>query len=700
VTSRLRAKSVQGALYLGVAILVNIVAATQFFRIDLTAEQVHTLSPASIGAVKALQEPLTIRAFFTPDLRAPFNNIEPAVRDLLEGYSRHGGQHFNYQFYRMDADAADALQNQELARSYLISPIQIEQLDSSEVTVKSAYLGLAFLHGDLIETIGALTSTQRLEFEITEALQRLTERVSTLLGLEEEIELTLYFSAELEPAYGDLAESVRTVANTLDGSYFDRLQLTEIDPSKTPVATERATALQLLPLALAGDGESSIAYAAVSVALGNRTATINLFQNTLFGLAPLEAATLEASLDAELKSLLGGTDEIAYVADFATPPFRGGGDPSAQPIAADLRNFHQLLTQDYTFTEVPLATTPIPPGLATTLVVSPQQPLSEWALFQLDQSLMRGGSLIIFLDTHSIFAGQADGFGSSRSFFLPRETGLEPLLDHYGLRVRQSYVLDEQAFVQRQRDLRGSVTERQVPNAPLLRPAQMAGELPFTQNLSELVMLNASPIEPTTPQENVTYTEALVSSANAWEMADNIDFTDPARTAPPPVEERAQFTLAMLAEGHFTSYFAGREPPQPPPAESAAGEPTSPSPTRTLGTRADSREPTLAAGVAPGKIFLVGTSAILDPGFINPQTLNPNALLIYNLVDYMSGHAGRAELRGRGRLVRQLDDYPNEVEARFKTFGIIGPALIVGLIGVGFWLWWNARKRHIQATYR
>ena len=695
---RLQARGIQGGLYVVAAVLINVVAASQFFRIDLTEDRVHTLSAASIAAVSALEEPLTIRAFFTPELRAPFNNIEPAVRDLLDAYARHGGERFNFQFYSMDPKAADAFENEQLARSYLVSPMQIEQLDSNEVTVKSAYLGMAMLHGDLIETIGAITSDSRLEFHVTSAIQSLTTRVSTLLALEEDIAADLYFSGELAPSYSDLAQGVRDAVAELGPSYFGRIALDEIDPSVTPMDPNEAQRLQLLPMALTdgGTGTEQLAYAAVTVTVGERSATVNLFQNTLFGLLPIETAGLQATLDEQLKGLLGSTDRIAYVADFGAPPHRGLTDPNVQPQSTDLRSTYDLLRGDYEITPTSLASAPIPPGAQMALLVSPQESLSDWALFQLDQLLMRGGSLVLFLDSFTSFLADQGGFGGGRTIHIPRDVGIGPLLEHYGLRIEPSYVMDEQGYLQRGRDARGGAVHTEFPNAPSILPAQMATQLPFMRNLTELVMHNASPIVRTEPQPGVTYTDAIVTTPDAWQMRDDIQIDNPSLIVAPPDAERGELALAVLAEGTFTSFFAGREAPQPAPVEGEQEEEAS---SRQLAADVGTGVPVLVESERPGRLFVVGTTRILEPGFINAQQLNGNTLFLHNLVDYLNDHEARAELRGRGRLVRRLIDAPAAQETAFKTLGIVGPPLIVGLLGLGLWLWWNARKRHIRAMY-
>ena len=115
-------KYLKFVIYLLVVILVNVAGITLFFRLDLTAEKIYSISTASKEVVSALSEPLTINVFFTKDLPAPHNNTERYIKDLLEEYSIFANKYFNYRFYNVSADEGDtteaALENQKLANNY------------------------------------------------------------------------------------------------------------------------------------------------------------------------------------------------------------------------------------------------------------------------------------------------------------------------------------------------------------------------------------------------------------------------------------------------------------------------------------------------------------------------------------------------------------------------------------------------------
>lgn len=154
-------------IYLIVIILINLASTTFFFRVDLTENNSYSISKASKEVVSTLSEPLTINVFFTKNLPAPHNSTEQYIRDLLEEYSLSSNQFFNYRFFDVSPDEGDttpeAKKNQELARSYGVHPIQIQIVDNDEVKFQKAYMGLVIIHGDIIERIPTITSTEMLE---------------------------------------------------------------------------------------------------------------------------------------------------------------------------------------------------------------------------------------------------------------------------------------------------------------------------------------------------------------------------------------------------------------------------------------------------------------------------------------------------------------------------------------------------------
>ena len=228
--------------YLVAIVLVNIVGITLFARFDLTANKVYSLSPVSKVVVATLTEPLTIKVFFTRDLPAPHNNTEQYLRDMLEEYSQHGRKYFNYKFYDVNPENAQpgepAGGNRKLAGDYGIYPVQIQNVENDEIKFKNAYMGLVLIHGDVIERIPTLTSTAGLEYKLTTAIQKLNNKISALLALQEKVQIKLFLSASLNtvaPYMGlenlnTLPRQMEAVVKKLNRKNYDQLQFEHIAP--------------------------------------------------------------------------------------------------------------------------------------------------------------------------------------------------------------------------------------------------------------------------------------------------------------------------------------------------------------------------------------------------------------------------------------------------------------------------------------
>src|SRR5690242_15305250 len=79
--------SASGLVLTGViVVLLNILANWFFLRLDLTRHGAYSLSPSSKNLVRKLEDPVVIKAYFSPDLPAPYNAYGRYVKDLLTEY--------------------------------------------------------------------------------------------------------------------------------------------------------------------------------------------------------------------------------------------------------------------------------------------------------------------------------------------------------------------------------------------------------------------------------------------------------------------------------------------------------------------------------------------------------------------------------------------------------------------------------------
>ena len=208
---------------------------------------------------------------------------------------------------------------------------------------------------------------------------------------------------------------------------------------------------------------------------------------------------------------------------------------------------------------VTLAQTPIPEGIACLLVVNPREKFTDYELYQIDQFLMQGKSLALFVEAFE----EAMVSPNQPPVYQPLETGLERLLEHYGVRVRRAYVMDGSATASRCRPdgrRRAAGLLRTVDQTPVHEP----GVAVAAESIKGLVVVEASPIE-LAPEESRPKTATahllLASSEKSWEIKDRINL-DPMSLRPPTsAADLRSRHLAYLLEGRVFELFCGQTHP-------------------------------------------------------------------------------------------------------------------------------------------
>lgn len=201
--------STQTTLLLTAAILVvvNLIGLNIFGRLDLTDDRVYSLSRASKDIVQTLEDPVTITAFFTADLPAQFASNRRFLRDKLDDYRAYGGQNIEYQF--IDPGEDEDLRGE--AGRLGIPPVQIQVIESDNVQLKNAYMGVAIEYENNRETIPVIQDLSRLEYDLTSAIRRLTR---------EEKPVAAFWTGHGEP---DPMQNMQTLQQSLSTNYEVRV---------------------------------------------------------------------------------------------------------------------------------------------------------------------------------------------------------------------------------------------------------------------------------------------------------------------------------------------------------------------------------------------------------------------------------------------------------------------------------------------
>ncbi len=728
-------KYIKFLTYLIVTVLINVAGLTLFFRADLTANKVYSISDVSREVVSTLSEPLTINVFFTKDLPAPYNNTERYLRDLLEEYGVYANRFLNYRFYDVSPDEGDinreAKENRELARNYGIDPVQIQVVDNDEVKFQKAYMGLVLIHGDIIERIPTITTTDGLEYRLTTSIQKLNNKVSALLALQGKISVKLFLSSSLETVapfmqlkdLSELPQKLKGVVEKLNQKNYGKLQFEYLDPTKDPNLESLAEKHNLLnlkwPALLEGKIPPGKGTVGLVMAYGEKAMELPVVHvlrlpiiGTRYEMVSLD--DMEKMINANMESLIDINEELGYLAghgtfDMAASPYGAMGGRQQD----DVSNFVSLTSQTYTLKPVTLDGGSIPDSLNCLVIARPTEEFTDYELYQIDQYLMRGRSLAIFLDAFKEESPSGNTAYGQGPRYVPLSTGLEKLLEHYGISIGKSYVLDENCFKQQLPAQLGG-GERPIYFAPEIKNRQINHDFEAMKNIKGLVAFKISPLElngDRIAKNGLKAVKLFSSSEKSWEMSGRINL-NPMFIQPPPASEvRKSVPLAYMLEGEFPSYFAGKPIPEKKPAEKESKDKSDNPPKddvqdKTVQKKTDvdlskiQGEGEFLSKGKPGKIFLVASSAMIEDNILDEKGTTPNAAFILNVLDSLNNREGVAAMRSKEQSINPLVETDAAIKAFVKSFDIAGLPVVVVIFGLLVWSHRRSRKKRIQMMFQ
>ncbi|MGH7577284.1 MAG: Gldg family protein [Longimicrobiales bacterium] len=178
-----RLSSVRGALRrlrIGVAgiamavLVLNLLGARIHGRLDLTSDNLYTLSQGTEHVIESLDDVVTVRLVVSRELPPEIGLTLRDVRDLLADYQRASrGQ---LRISELNPDESDDAA--EEASALGIQPIQFNVVRDDEFQVRRGWFGLAVLYADEREIIPVVDRTQDLEYRLTTMIASMTRETT------------------------------------------------------------------------------------------------------------------------------------------------------------------------------------------------------------------------------------------------------------------------------------------------------------------------------------------------------------------------------------------------------------------------------------------------------------------------------------------------------------------------------------------
>ena len=498
---------------------------------------------------------------------------------------------------------------------------------------------LAVLFLGVVMLSGALLRGLRLDLTQNHLYTLSPGTLQVLDGIREPVTLSLYFSRDSAGAHAPLllpyANHVREFLEELASHSHGRLQLQVIDPQPFSDEEDRAGILGLQALPAGATGESLYFGLAGSNSTDGR-ATIPVFQADREQFLEYDVAKLVQQLSSAKRPVIGLMSTLSMRGEM--DPMTGQpGDP--WPVIAQLEELFTLRTLATTATRIDT-------DVDVLMLVHPQN-LSPQTLYAIDQFVLRGGRLLLFVDPDSgaqMNGGSAAGNGSD----------LKPLLAAWGVDYDPQQVIG---------DLGRGLEVRTSATAPPLRHIGILGLRQEDLNAADVVTASLDSINLSStgflsphPGAKTTFTPLLSSSDQAAPIPVQrfAGLADPATLRDGFKATGRRYTLAARITGPVDSAF----PAGPPAGASATAGPPAAQLTKSAG---------------PVNIVIVAdTDLLLDFMWVQvremfgqriAQPFANNGDLVANIVDNLGGSPALIAIRGRASFSRPFE----RIEALRRT---------------------------------
>lgn len=499
-------------------------------------------------------------------------------------------------------------------------------------------IALAFLAFNIFSSL--LFTNARLDLT-EQKLYTISEGTRTILDeLDAPIELELFYS---DAAVRELvvlrnyARRVEELLRAYERAAGGKLKLKVIDPQPFSEEEDRAAelGLQAVPLDRGGD---KVYFGLAGTSAEGNIQTIPFF--------PLDQ---EEFLEYEISRLVQSlaTAQMPVVGVLSGLQINGGFDMRTQqatPPWMVLENIRQLFHIESLKQDIDL----IPTHVSVLMLVHPKQ-LPEQTLYAVDQFVMRGGKLLVFVDPYSeADPGSVMGPGG---FAEEKASELEPLFKAWGLRMAADQVVADASFAMSV----GMGTERRAVRHPgwlsLPQHALDAQDV-TTASLENLTMASTGFLEQL-EHARTRFTPLIQSSGFAMPVEaarlDTLQNPEELLRGLEPTGER--YTLAARIQGAAQSAYPDG---------------------------IEGRKDGLKESANINVIVVADTDLLSDRMWVQvqdffgqrlPQPWADNGSFVVNALDNLAGSDALISVRSRGRSARPfvvVEDLQRQAENRFR----------------------------------
>lgn len=528
----------------------------------------------------------------------------------------------------------------------------------------------------IVAAINFLSSRRFLRADLTDD-KRYTISASTkdvIKRLDDVVTINAYFSREPER----VKQIRRDVRDVLDEyrAFSNKLQIDFIDPGEDEAEKNKLRFMGIpeVQMNVIEKDKAQVAnvYMGLAVIYEDKKEILPVVQNTFALEYNLTSAILKVTRS-EVKTVgfLSGHDEL---------------DIDDTQRFGDMR---RELSKQYNVRKVTVNQgREIDKDVATLVVAGPKQEITDSEKYEIDQFIMRGGRAIFLVDAIQIPEGTLQAQTLT--------TGLNDLLEHYGVKLGNNLVLDD-ASPGQLTYTQGYFTVRsdypyfvrvlnQYRNLSGEVARGLSDESIVTSQLESLTLNWASSLELLKKEDNAIEAIALAKTTDrSWTVQSPYDLAPNAQLKPPS-SVRKSHTVAASLSGVFKSFYADKEIPSNETASSDELE------GEVQAESAISEDRTTKTESNTTQIVVVGNSAFLQ--FSGGDALN----FLFNTIDWLTLGDDLIHIRSHSVTERPLKEVSGSEKFFLRFVNILGVPLVVVAFGLIRYLLRRRAKRLVE-TY-
>jgi ABC-2 type transport system permease protein len=486
--------------------------------------------------------------------------------------------------------------------------------------------------------------------DLTDAKEYTVSRsTKQVLGeLDDIVNLTLYFSKKLPPYMGTLRDRVMDMLAEYRAYGRGNVELNLVDPADDP-DVERQVRMMGIPqvqLDIIEKDKRQVtnAYMGLAILYEDKKEIIPVVRGT---------STLEYELTSSiLKVTADEPKTVGILTRYEPDEFTG----LYEQIRTDLLRQYQIRRLELGKGDG------VPEEISTLVLLSPKE-LTDRQRFEIDQFLMRGGTLIALVDPMELSEIELKATRMNAN--------VADMLEHYGVRVNSDMVLD-QKYNSMAGFARGFMRFA-IPYVfwPKIVRSGFDQSNPVVNRLEALTLPWTSSLEstisdPDSGEATREFSALAKTSEMSWTTR-NFDNLDPSQTLQPQPSAMKQHVVVALVRGTFDSFFKDKEIPAP----NAEGDEEAPAvpPVEDVIEHSPSTS-----------ILVVGDAHFINDRFV--QQFPENKTFFLNAVDHLTMGDRLIGIRSRPVMERPLKEISEHQKALDRFLGTYAVPILVAVFGL------------------